>query len=101
MELILAIATIIGGLASIGYFWDKLKPSNISEPKKISWFSNFHHRYNQHVIYEHRMFNVRGLRTQGTFTLKLEKVFVELRIIHSHNPQKINVNSSICKRVCR
>jgi energy-coupling factor transporter ATP-binding protein EcfA2 len=97
MELILAIATIIGGLASIGYFWDKFKSSDISEPKKISWFSNFHHRYNQHVIYEHRMFNVRGLRTQGTFTLKLEKVFVELRIIHSHNPQKINVNPVFAK----
>ena len=84
-------------LAMLFYFRDKFKSSDISEPKKISWFSNFHHRYNQHVIYEHRMFNVRGLRTQGTFTLKLEKVFVELRIIHSHNPQKINVNPVFAK----
>jgi len=51
-------------LAMLFYLRDKFKSSDISEPKKFSWFSNFHHRYNQHVIYEHRMFNVRGLRTQ-------------------------------------
>ncbi|MCK5878024.1 MAG: NACHT domain-containing protein, partial [Candidatus Marithrix sp.] len=83
-------------LAMLFYFQDKFKSSDISEPKKTSWFSNFQSEYNKHVIYEHRMFNVKGLRVQGAFTLKLEKVFVELRISHS-NPQKINVNPVFAK----
>ncbi|OUD12258.1 NACHT domain-containing protein [Thioflexithrix psekupsensis] len=58
----------------------------------FSWFSSFKKRYYQSVIYEHRIFNVRGLRTMGTFTLELEKVFVELRIAPSSNPQQINFN---------
>ncbi|MCK5715939.1 MAG: NACHT domain-containing protein [Thiomargarita sp.] len=49
--------------------------------KMISlWFSSFQRRYNQHILYEHRVFNVRGLRTRGTFTLEIEEVFVELRV---------------------
>ncbi len=42
--------------------------------------SGFRRRYNQRIYYDHRFFNVRGLRTQGNFTLELERVFVELRI---------------------
>jgi len=42
--------------------------------------SDFRRRYNRQVYYDHRFFNVRGLRTQGNFTLELERVFVELRI---------------------
>ena len=42
--------------------------------------SDFRRRYNQQVYFDHRFFNVRGLRTQGNFTLELERVFVELRI---------------------
>ncbi len=42
--------------------------------------SGFRRRYNQQVYYEHRFFNVRGLRTQGSFKLELDRVFVELRI---------------------
>jgi energy-coupling factor transporter ATP-binding protein EcfA2 len=96
------IATFIGGIAVIwgvvAYFYQKFFKAPIEETKH-SRFNDFlfPRRYNQHVIYEHRMFNVRGLRTQGTFTLKLEKVFVELRIVHSHNPQKINVNPVFAK----
>ncbi len=43
-------------------------------------FSGFRRRYLKHVIYEHRYVNARGLRTQGAFRIRLEKVFVELRI---------------------
>ncbi|HEC84868.1 MAG TPA: NACHT domain-containing protein, partial [Thioploca sp.] len=52
-------------------------------------FSGFQRSYNQHVIYEHRVFNVRGLRTMGTFTLELEQVFVELRIAPAANPNQL------------
>ena len=42
--------------------------------------SGFRKRYYRQLRYRHRFFNVRGLRTQGTYTLELEKVFVELRM---------------------
>ena len=52
--------------------------------------SGFRHRYNQHVYSWHRVFNVRGLRTSGTFALELKQVFVELCIAPYHNPQQAN-----------
>jgi energy-coupling factor transporter ATP-binding protein EcfA2 len=36
--------------------------------------------YLQHLIYMHRAFDVKGLTTQGIYTLELEKVFVELSV---------------------
>jgi len=54
------------------------------------WFSSFRRRYNQHIFFEHRVFNVRGLRTRGTFTLELEQVFVDLRIAPTYSPQHAN-----------
>ncbi|MCP4701908.1 MAG: NACHT domain-containing protein [Gammaproteobacteria bacterium] len=54
--------------------------------------SGFRRRYKREVIYEHRFFNVRGLRTTGTFTLELEQVFVELRIAPALNPNQVNAN---------
>ena len=98
------IATFIGGVAVIVslvlYIRRKLFGETPPTDTKRGWFSGlfFHRRYNQHLIYEHRVFNVRGLRTQGTFTLKLEKVFVELRIAHS-NPQQANVNPVLAKEL--
>lgn len=58
----------------------------------INLFSDvsFHWRYKKHIIFEHRVFNVRGLRTQGTFTLEVEKVYVGLKIAPSANPNKAN-----------
>lgn len=43
-------------------------------------FSPFRRQYLKQVTYDHRSLNVRGLRTQGAFSIRLEKVFVELRI---------------------
>lgn len=48
--------------------------------------------YKQAVYYEHRFFNVKGLRTQGNFTLELDKVFVELRISPTINYQTGQLN---------
>jgi energy-coupling factor transporter ATP-binding protein EcfA2 len=99
------IATFIGGIAVVvGFLSYLIKKARKNIPfteetaTKRRWFSSFQRRYNQHIIYEHRVFNVRGLRTQGTFTLKLEKVFVELRIAHS-NPQQANVNPVLAKEL--
>ena len=43
-------------------------------------FSGYRKRYLQHVIYRHRNFDVKGLNTQGIYTLELEQVFVDLSI---------------------
>ncbi|MSP27640.1 MAG: NACHT domain-containing protein [Methylococcales bacterium] len=58
----------------------------------IRWFSNisFSLRYKQHIIFEHRVFNVRGLHTKGTFTLEVEKVYVRLSIAPCANLNKAN-----------
>ncbi|MDM8557693.1 NACHT domain-containing protein [Candidatus Parabeggiatoa sp. HSG14] len=102
------IMALFGTLVVIGGFLKKFvkkkSPANPITDTKLSWFSkwfsNFPRRYNKRIIFEHRIFNVRGLRTQGTFTLKLEKVFVELRIAHSHNPQqKKNMNPIFAKEL--
>jgi len=48
----------------------------------------FRRRYNKEIIYEYGVFNVRGLGLINTFTLKLDQVFVDLRIAPSGNPQR-------------
>ncbi|MCA9964924.1 MAG: hypothetical protein KC423_11790 [Anaerolineales bacterium] len=44
------------------------------------WRSKPEKAYRQHLIYRHRDFDVKGLSTQGIYTLELEQVFVELSI---------------------
>jgi len=81
------------GLVLLGFWrkvwkevWPKLEKDAVNAT--AAWLLNavriglsgFHRRYNRQVYYDHRFFNVRGLRTQGNFTLELERVFVELRI---------------------
>jgi|GEM_PF-3008210 len=70
--------------------WNELEPkwaksaSAWLEPHLLGQWVAFRHRYYRQLGYRHRIFNVRGLRTQGTFTLELEHVFVALRLV----PQK-------------
>lgn len=57
--------------------------------------SNYQRRYLKHLFYQHRAFDVKGLTTQGTYTLELEQVFVELSVepqpIHLASPDPIQV----------
>jgi len=48
----------------------------------------FRRRYNKEIIHEYGVFNVRGLGLINTFTLKLDQVFVDLRIAPSGSPQR-------------
>jgi hypothetical protein len=52
----------------------------------------FRRRYNKMIIYEHGIFNVRGLGLINTFTLKLDQVFVDLKIVPSSNPLKASAD---------
>ncbi len=57
--------------------------------KTITWmdiriqvlFSRYRKSYLQHLVCCHRDLDVKGLATQGTFALELERVFVELDLI--------------------
>lgn len=48
----------------------------------------FRRRYNKEIIHEYGALNVRGLGLINTFTLKLDQVFVDLRIAPSVNPRQ-------------
>ncbi len=52
----------------------------------------FRRDYFRQIIREYGMFNVRGLGLINTFNLKLDQVFVDLRIALSLNPAKANAN---------
>jgi NACHT domain len=54
-----------------------------------SFAPGFIRRYKQQIVFDHGIFNVRGLGMLNTYSLKLEQVFVDLRIDPS-NPQKPN-----------
>ncbi|HEV7892302.1 MAG TPA: NACHT domain-containing protein [Pyrinomonadaceae bacterium] len=50
----------------------------------------FRRRYKKQVVEDHGIFNVRGLGLINTYTLKLEHVFVDLRVDPSGNPLRSN-----------
>lgn len=50
----------------------------------------FGHRYNEQIIRANEIFNVRGLGLIAAHTLKLEHVFVDLRISTTSNPAQFN-----------
>ncbi len=50
-------------------------------------FSGFHRQYLQQMIFDHRVFSMRGLLTPGQGALEVEQVFVELHIASSHHLQ--------------
>lgn len=105
------IATLIGGIAAIDYFFPTALTtiSNFLRELIILWkpllgiaialFAiwiihhfwqkrKFVHAYLRHIVYEHRVFNIKGLRTRGTYTIELDQVFVELRIAPSTTPNR-------------
>jgi hypothetical protein len=45
-----------------------------------SLFSGYRRRYLEYLVYQHRTFDVKGLSTQGPFSLELDRVYVELTV---------------------
>ena len=66
--------------------WQKLQPlwieaiANRINQIVRSALSCYHHYYCCYFTYEHRDLDMKGITTQGVYTLGLEDVFVELRI---------------------
>ena len=54
-----------------------------------SLFSGYRQRYLEYMVYQHRVFDVKGLSTQGPYNLELERVYVQLSVdptpIHGAN----------------
>jgi energy-coupling factor transporter ATP-binding protein EcfA2 len=73
-------------LGFIGKVWGKLEDplvDHISEMVMLrvqDMASGYQRHYCQHLIYEHQVFDVKGLSTQTAHALELEQVFVELSI---------------------
>lgn len=83
-------------VAVVGVFtgvWQKIQPKIVDDisndilARMSKWGQGrFRHAYLQHLIYSHRTFDVKGLTTQSTFALELEKVFVDLNISPEASP---------------
>lgn len=58
----------------------------------------FHNRYRQQIRFDHEIFNVRGLGLIAAHTLKLEHVFVDLKISTSGNPNQLNLDPVAAKQ---
>ena len=58
----------------------------------------FLRRYQQQVRFDHEIFNVRGLGLIAAHTLKLEHVFVDLKISTSGNPNQLNPDPVAAKQ---
>jgi hypothetical protein len=77
---------LIVALRVVQKVWEKLEPGVVTAATDtiragaLNLFSRYRRRYTRHVIYEHRVLNVRGLRSQGSHALWLDRVFVELRV---------------------
>jgi len=88
-----------------GKIWKKLEDlvmDRIAEWVKYKGqdlFFHYQRHYCQLLVYQHRDFDVKGLSTQGTFTLDLVQVFVELHIAptpaHHASPNPIRLPSML------
>jgi energy-coupling factor transporter ATP-binding protein EcfA2 len=69
-----------------GKVWEHLETSLADYmSRRIALFvqdlaSSYHRRYCQHLVYEHQVFDMKGLSTRTAHDLELEQVFVELSI---------------------
>jgi hypothetical protein len=61
----------------------------------------FRRRYNQQVIRDHEIFNVRGLGLMAAHTLKLEQVFVDLKVSTTSNPYHFNFDPVTARQLAQ
>jgi energy-coupling factor transporter ATP-binding protein EcfA2 len=87
--------------------WEKLKQpwieaiANRIDQGTRSILSHYHHHYCRYFTYEHRDLDMKGITTQGVYTLDLEDVFIELRVdpkaphAASVDPLRMSTNLSL------
>lgn len=59
---------------------DRIARAIINGIDKRFLFANYRKKYLQHLAYQYRFFDVRGLSVQGEFNLDLDQVYVELML---------------------
>ena len=93
-------------LGFVGKVWQKLESKWVDrvadwiDMHLLSLFSGYKKRYLQHLIYQHRSFDVKGLSTQGIYTLELEQVFVELSLMSKPAHRTSTDPFRTCQRNC-
>ncbi len=99
--LVLIYEVIVFIVGFIGKVWQKLESplvDHIAESVKLRMqetLSDYRKRYCRYLIYEHQVFDVKGLSTRAAHDLELEQVFVELGIdprpAHQASPDILNI----------
>jgi predicted NACHT family NTPase len=87
---IMGAAAFLSGLQNTSQFFEAILSSS------GFWGSrNYKKKYLEYMFFRHRNFDVKGLTTQGVYTLELSRVFVELSVAPritqttSNNPLKV------------
>ena len=81
----------LSGIA--GKVWTKLEPAVVDDlvervkRRHKKWGFDYRKDYLEHVYYHCRDFDVKGLTTQGIYTLEMKRVFVELSVV-PQDPQQ-------------
>jgi predicted NACHT family NTPase len=84
LSILYEFVVLVGGF--IGKVWQKLENKWVD--RAADWidqtlqvlFSGYRRRYLEYLVYQHRAFDVKGLTTQGPYSLALEGVYVELGV---------------------
>jgi hypothetical protein len=90
-------------IGMVGQVWQKLqlrwvdRLTDWADSRIQGLVSRYRRHYCRYLLYQHRDVDVRGLSTQGIYTLELDQVFVELNI----EPKPIHEISSDPLRVPR
>jgi energy-coupling factor transporter ATP-binding protein EcfA2 len=89
LSLIIGIVYVVGVVIAGSLFkiWKRLESQWVEQiatwiNTRVQWItSHMYRRYCQYLFYQHRDFDVKGLSTQGIYTLLLDQVFVEFDIV--------------------
>lgn len=96
------------GIVLVGFFgkvWQRLESPLVEQVAEwIKWrvpgiFSRYRWRYCRYVVYEHQVFDVKGLNIRAAYDLELEHVFVELDVdptpVHQASADLLKVPESL------
>jgi energy-coupling factor transporter ATP-binding protein EcfA2 len=74
--------------------WIEQIANHLDKTAKIR-LSDYRPRYLEYITYQHRVFDVKGLRSQGPYNLELNQVFVQLSVDptppHQSTPNPLNI----------
>ncbi len=84
ISIVYELVVIISGF--IGKVWQRLESKWVERVAEWldltlrAFFSGYRRHYLEYLVYQHRSFDVKGLNTQGPYSLELEGVYVQLGV---------------------